>query len=156
MDCPRDHCVMKTHRDGKYPRFQCPMCLGILVLEKDLVQTLGYKDDRRFEAVAKVKVANVKDSAIACPQDGATLKAVKYLNTELDVCPKCHALWMDYGELEKVFRRLDEEVVKARPESRKPGHKGVVEYEEAPLTADDALDFLRGTVNFFRIFNRLL
>ena len=78
------------------------------------------------------------------------------MNTELDVCPKCHALWMDYGELEKVFRRLDDEVVKARPENRKPGHREVIEYVAADPTADDALDFLRGTWDFFRIFNRLL
>ena len=82
MDCPRDHATLNPFRQGKYPRYECPMCTGMLVLEKDLMLTLGYKDDRRFEAVAKVKVANVKDSDLACPQDGATLKAVKYMNTD--------------------------------------------------------------------------
>ena len=156
MECPRDQCTLNPFRQGKYARFECPMCTGMLVLEKDLMQTLGYKDDRRFEAVAKVKVANVRDSTIKCPQDGTTLKAVKYLNTELDVCPECHALWIDYGELEKVFRRLDDEVVKARPESRKPGRREVIEYEAADPTADDALDFLNRTWDFFKIFQRLI
>ena len=146
---------MNPFRQGRFPRFECPMCSGMLVLEKDLMQTLGYTDDRRFEAVAKVKVANVKDSTIKCPQDGTTLKAVKYLNTELDVCPQCHALWLDYGELEKVFRRLDDEVVKARPDSRKPGVVTKIEYESPPVTTDDVLTFLRGALDWAWIFIRI-
>ena len=155
MDCPRDHCTMNPFRQGRYPRMECPMCSGMLILEKDLMQTLGYKDDRGFEAVARVKVANVKDSTIKCPQDGTTLKAVKYMNTELDVCPQCHALWLDYGELEKVFRRLDDEVVKGRPDSRKPGRKEVIQYVPADTTADDALDFLSGTLDWALFWKKI-
>ena len=127
------------------------MCSGVLVAERELMQALGYKDDKRFEAVARVKVANVKDSTIECPQDGALLKAVKYLDTELDVCPKCHALWLDHGEYEKVFRRVDDEVRKLRPEA-----KVKVEYVEAPTTFDDVLGFLRGTLDWAWIWRKLL
>ena len=157
MECPRDKgMTLQPFRQGRYPRFECPMCSGMFVAERDLMQTLGYKDDRKFEAVAKVKVANVKDSSLKCPHDGALLKALKFLNTELDVCAKCHGLWLDYGEMEKVFRRLDDEVVKARPDSRKPGVRTVIEYEAPDTSADDVLDFLRGAISWARIWSRML
>jgi Zn-finger nucleic acid-binding protein len=156
MDCPHDKCAMNPFRHGKWPRWECPMCSGMFIAERDVMDTLGYKDDRRFEHVAKVKVANVKDSKIPCPQDGTTLKAVKYLNTELDICPQCHAMWLDYGEFEKIFRRLDDQVVKMRGERQ---HKVVVEEVDAPVAgndAEDVFDFLSGALDWAFIWKRIL
>jgi Zn-finger nucleic acid-binding protein len=158
MDCPRDKCTLQPFRQGRYPRFECPMCTGMYVAERDLMQTLGYKDDRKFEAVAKVKVANVKDSALVCPLDGTTLKALKYLSTELDVCPQCHGLWLDYGEMEKLFRRLDDEVVKGRGERQR---QVKIEEVDAPSAlgeggVDDVLTFLGGTIDWTRLWKKIL
>jgi Zn-finger nucleic acid-binding protein len=155
MECPRDHCAMNPFRQGKWPRWECPMCTGMFIAERDVMNTLGYKDERRFEHVAKVKVANVKDSNIKCPEDGGALKAVKYLNAELDVCAKCHGMWLDYGELEKIFRRLDDEVVKMRGERQ---HRVVVEEVDitgADSKATDVLDFIKGTLDWARLWRIL-
>ena len=132
------------------------MCTGMFIAERDAMATLGYEDDRKFEHVAKVKVANVKDSDIKCPGDGTTLKLVKYMGTEIDVCAKCHGIWLDYGEFEKIFRRLDAEVVKMRGERQ---HKVVV--EEVDITGADGkvngvLDFIHGTLDFARLWKKLL
>jgi len=156
MECPRDQCTMTPQRQGKYPRFECPMCSGLYVAEREVMQLLGYKDDRRFEGVAKVKVANVKDSDIKCPEDGTTLKAVKYLNTELDVCPKCHALWFDYGEYEKIVRRLGDEVHKLRDARRRDAPKEVIEYVDEPVTVDSTLESLGGILDWVWIWRKIL
>jgi Zn-finger nucleic acid-binding protein len=154
MECPRDKgATLQPFRQGRYPRFECPMCTGMFIAERDLMQTLGYKDDRKFEAMAKIKVANVKDSPLKCPHDGTTLKALKYQDTELDVCPKCHGLWLDYGEMEKMFRRLDREVVTMRGERQ---HRVVVEEVEAPTNADEVFDFLRGAIRWARFWKRII
>jgi Zn-finger nucleic acid-binding protein len=146
---------MTPQRQGKYPRFECPVCSGLYVADRELMETLGHKGDRRFEAVAKVKVANVADSTIRCPQDGTTLKAVKFLNTELDVCPKCHALWLDYGEYEKLFRRTDEEVRKLRGERQ---HRVVVEEIDVsePVGFGDVFSFIGGVLDWARVWRRIL
>jgi len=153
MDCPRDNCTMTPNRQGKYPRFECPMCAGVFMAERELMGTLGHKEDRRFEAVAKVKVANVADSDIKCPQDGTTLKAVRFLATEIEVCAKCHALWLDHGEFEKIFRRLDEQVQKARGSRQ---HRVEVEEVSAPISSDDVFDFLGGVIRWARVWRRIL
>ena len=46
----------------------------------------------------------------ACPVCRVEMiETVKY-DVEIDVCPKCGGVWLDRGELEKIVRRVKEEV----------------------------------------------
>lgn len=45
-----------------------------------------------------------------CPVDGAGLVISERSNIEIDYCPECRGIWLDYGELEKLLdgnRRYD-------------------------------------------------
>ena len=35
------------------------------------------------------------------------LKNAKIVDVEVDYCPKCHGLWLDRGELDKIFENAD-------------------------------------------------
>ena len=42
---------------------------------------------------------------LACPDDGRLLRAVDADGIELDLCPHCHGLWLDRGELSDIIAR---------------------------------------------------
>ena len=150
MDCPRDANLLEIDDTGRHRRLSCPVCRGMFVAERDVTATLGHKE-KGFESVAEVKVDSVADSQIRCPKDGATLKMVRFLNTELDVCPECKGLWLDWGEYEKILRRMDKRVDERRAAPR------VIEVEEsAPITVDGVLDFLGGVYRSARFWSRIL
>ena len=47
-----------------------------------------------------------------CPKDGADLQEREVESVKIDVCPECHGLWLDQGELD-LLQRLSK-----RPSSR--------------------------------------
>jgi len=44
----------------------------------------------------------------ACPRDGATLQLREEKGVSIDVCPTCHGIWLDAGEMESIFERWNE------------------------------------------------
>ena len=110
MDCPRDGIQLQHQAFWKYPRHACAECRGMFVSERDMTESLGHQGPKEIEDVARVKLDNVKDSALRCPKDGVAMKAVILAGAEIDVCPACNALWLDFGELEKVQDRMKEQI----------------------------------------------
>ncbi len=47
-----------------------------------------------------------------CPKCGADLQEKEHESIKVDVCPECHGLWMDQGEVD-ILRRVSQ-----RPASR--------------------------------------
>ena len=41
-----------------------------------------------------------------CPVDGARLEMADRQGVEIDYCPRCHGIWLDRGELDKLVDRL--------------------------------------------------
>lgn len=42
-------------------------------------------------------------TALSCPDDARTLHAVHHHGVEIDVCPSCHGVWLDRGELASIL-----------------------------------------------------
>ena len=40
-----------------------------------------------------------------CPVDGTTLSMADRQGVEIDYCPQCRGVWLDRGELDKLFER---------------------------------------------------
>ncbi len=83
-----ERCGQKTHsqRDGK------PICEACEE-ELNLLLQARQEDSRR------------------CPIDGTTMsKSVAHMIV-IDRCPKCQGVWLDGGELEKVFSQASEEAL---------------------------------------------
>ena len=55
-----------------------------------------------------------------CPKDGSLMEALLFDGHELDCCPKCSGIWMDWGELRKVAgNRANEHELNYRGESKR-------------------------------------
>ncbi|HXC50860.1 MAG TPA: zf-TFIIB domain-containing protein [Candidatus Limnocylindrales bacterium] len=46
--------------------------------------------------------------ARACPRDGDSLVTRIEHKVSVDVCPTCHGIWLDNGELETILRNEEE------------------------------------------------
>lgn len=156
MLCPRDGDLLDHQAYFKYPRWACTTCKGVFVAERDLSYSLGHKKiPESVEAIAGVKLDNVSDSRIRCPKDETLMKAMHFATCEVDVCPTCKGLWLDWGEYEKIIRRMGERMEKSRGESA-AAVKEKVEWVEPPATVDDVLGFIGGVFRAARMWNRIL
>ena len=101
MKCPRDGQGLVFVDTGMNMRDRCPACAGILIDPTELAGILG-KAHGRSVVLATERVAQLPQSSLACPRDGAKLHRLDYQGIELDLCPQCGSLWLDGGELDKV------------------------------------------------------
>lgn len=153
MDCPRDKREMEHQGYHKYPRHACPDCKGVFVLERDLTERVG-AGGKKLAAVAEVKLDNVKDSPLACPRDGATMKAVFFGDAEIDVCASCHGLWLDRGEYEKIVARMREKRDAVRPNPKFA--KEAPEVSSPAASLDNVLTLLGGALGSALTWARIL
>ena len=66
--------------------------------------------ERRAELDAE-RVAEAK--RLHCPRDGAELEERVFRTLRIDVCTKCHGVWLDTGELEMVLHLPRAELLRA-------------------------------------------
>jgi Zn-finger nucleic acid-binding protein len=55
-------------------------------------------------AVRKREVAN---STPMCPRCGCETKNHRYRSSDIDICPECHGIWLDYGDFKKLTSERD-------------------------------------------------
>lgn len=67
--------------------------------EKELIEKLRAK---RAEAEQQ---GPVQASALHCPKCDGTLIEITFEEVLIDRCNKCHGLWLDAGELERLTRQ---------------------------------------------------
>jgi len=53
-----------------------------------------------------------------CPVDATPLQVVTRDDVEIDVCPDCRGVWLDRGELQQLFIRMDLDALGSAPVSR--------------------------------------
>ena len=122
--CPKCRTTIlkeKTLSDGDTHIDVCPRCRG------------GWFDSRELGAVLSVAVDSLKPDEDAeftncvCPKCGIPLKKIEYPETqiEVDVCDRCHGIWLDRGE----FKGLNY----ARAQ-----HQDKSKFEEPPTTMREA------------------
>ena len=51
---------------------------------------------------AKIESGEAKSLETKCPKCDGTLHEVNFENIKIDVCDKCHGVWLDAGELAQV------------------------------------------------------
>lgn len=55
---------------------------------------------------------------MTCPRCAETLEPTIRDGIEIDRCPRCHGLWLDRGELEKMIGRIEGEYRRNRGDDR--------------------------------------
>jgi formate dehydrogenase maturation protein FdhE len=59
---------------------------------------------------AERTAAKRKESLNKCPKCGADLKEQEFKHVKVDICPECHGMWLDAGELEMITQVKDSAV----------------------------------------------
>jgi ribosomal protein L31 len=54
---------------------------------------------------AKVQSDSAKSLELQCPKCDGTLHETDFENIKIDVCDKCHGVWMDAGELAQITHK---------------------------------------------------
>jgi Zn-finger nucleic acid-binding protein len=116
MHCPRDHGELTDRQIDSVQVKECEVCKGLffekgeldeatLVVEPDLdwVDFDIWKHEDQFKLVP---------AEIRCPNDDSQMVTTKYGEdgAEIDLCPKCHSIWLDKGEFEKIIHSMEQQV----------------------------------------------
>jgi len=106
MNCPRCDKVMNPVRPDEVDAQQCPKCGGHWVEGADLRQLEATVDVRLFEW-RTLPSDEVQARELPCPRCNPR-EVMKKVRSErdrhvlLDVCGRCHGVWLDKGELRAI------------------------------------------------------
>ncbi|MBB5208406.1 zf-TFIIB domain-containing protein [Chiayiivirga flava] len=96
--CPRHALALMRHRIDAADTWRCETCDGLWLPGTVVATVVG--NAPRWPARAATDA-----TALCCPDDGTSLRAVDADGIELDLCARCHGLWLDRGELAHILRR---------------------------------------------------
>ncbi len=91
--CPRDQLALTDLTlEGQRVR-HCMRCTGLWLPGVAVESAFG----------KRVKPDPVETAVpIPCPDDGASLVAIRQRGVEIDICPECGGVWLDPGEWKKI------------------------------------------------------
>ena len=148
--CPICHIKMKRTKHEGFGIDKCPNCSGHLVRK---IRLKGIKKTRKKtlkelkELAAIFKGSTLKN--VKCPHCFIRMRKKHFLrpvDIELDLCPRCQAVWLDAGELamlqiayESSSKLKDAEMLKKRymefeasPERKKRFRKNLAKMRKGP------------------------
>jgi len=107
VNCPRDNCVLVGKKIWRYDGEVCPSCSGVWLCFETVK---GLYENTYIHAPSKFyheKEPNFDydswGSKIKCPDDGTPLETYVFRGIKIDICPSCKGLWLDRGEMEKLY-----------------------------------------------------
>lgn len=116
MQCPIGHGDLTTREIFGVVVHECPACRGLFFEKGELEEAteaiepdLDWVD---FDIWKHQDQFQLSAATNRCPRDGAQMATAKYGEPaiEIDVCPQCHAVWLDKGEFEKVIQSLEKQL----------------------------------------------
>ncbi len=94
----------------------CPSCAGTWFDGGEIVEAYGLGwIDRGLRGKASAGRAGGR----ACPRDRGSLGLLYVEGIEVDVCPGCHGVWLDAGELDRMV--ATDSRIRASAGQRQPG-----------------------------------
>ena len=102
--CPRDGASLEEEKIGRVSVDSCPQCEGTFLDSMELGQVLGMSRDLAVERLLLDDIPPLR-----CSHCDARM-AAKWFSQErtvmLDVCPACHGVWLDGGELKGLLKEI--------------------------------------------------
>jgi Zn-finger nucleic acid-binding protein len=126
---------------------------GLALAQRDVDRSIDWPENL-LEYANKLKVKTGR--SVACPRDGAALISLHYGHSEVvvDICPKCHGVWFDQGEFNKVAQDLkDASVGKTSLEYLKEVAHEIAEIFTGRKSMTEELEDVKKTWHLFK--NRL-
>jgi uncharacterized protein len=75
-----------------------------LLQDQELIAANRAKLDAEREAAKR------KEHLHKCPKCGGDLREQEFKHVRVDICPDCHGMWLDAGELEMITQVKDSAV----------------------------------------------
>lgn len=97
--CPRDGETLASNDVSGYRYYSCERCGGFWIPGASLHRVLSAQGVGELQSVPTTGKGDVD-----CPDCHAACEAVVIEGCRLDVCPSCHGVWMDSGEVRRVKR----------------------------------------------------
>ena len=97
--CPHDPVPLRHDRTDAIDAWRCERCDGLWLPAPVVARVVG--DAPRWPARQATATTRLD-----CPDDGARLQAIHADGIELDLCPFCHGVWLDAGELARLKTRI--------------------------------------------------
>lgn len=124
--CPRDAHIMASNDVEGYRYYSCSLCHGFWVPGAAVRKTTRPEALQEMRDQARTAPA----SALACPCGHGHLVVLKNLDCEIDLCPRCHSLWLDRDEILRISRAFRPDAAlladAATPREVSPAHTGSV------------------------------
>lgn len=153
MKCPHDDTTLREVETGGFRVAGCPQCSGIWLTRDTLKQAIAARhpaDDLDPQPPPSARPASTRRRL--CPGCRCQLAPRWLHGIEIDVCEKCHGLWLDAGELRQIIvnhRRSKLEPVGAGVSP--PGRQAVADKRDSGwldlLEIPGDLDFLTAIGN---------
>jgi len=108
--CPKCGTSLAATTLETIPVDQCPTCHGIWFDEQELQSALTKSHDLRKEVHGRSGDPSLDQKRGACPRDkSGLLRAFSATDDRiiLDMCPDCHGLWLDGGELDRLIKAMN-------------------------------------------------
>ncbi|MEJ0021116.1 MAG: zf-TFIIB domain-containing protein [Candidatus Doudnabacteria bacterium] len=108
MNCPNGHKLDQQISLGAVKVGRCSKCLGLWFDQDELKKAednqtdyVGWFNDELWDDPNNFKGAK---GTRVCPKDSSALYSVRYGDSDIviDVCQKCHGIWLDKNEFDKI------------------------------------------------------
>jgi Zn-finger nucleic acid-binding protein len=102
--CPRDNFALTTKNLHGADVFQCAHCHGVWIPKASI---LSFNKEKQLPFLEEYLEQSglpehFKQGALLCPTDGAKMLFTLLNDFEVDICPTCHGVWLDKGEMESL------------------------------------------------------
>jgi uncharacterized protein len=110
LACPKCATSLESKTLETIPVDQCPTCQGIWFDEEELQAVLTRSHDFRRELHRSAGESSLNQKRGRCPRDKSQMLRAFSATGErvvLDMCPDCHGLWLDGGELDRLIKAMN-------------------------------------------------
>lgn len=83
----------------------CPKCKGLWLDKGELGKLLK---DRKITDFLTKHIGTQSKSELICPRCGSLMDFERAEDVEVDVCLRCHGVWLDANELERLREKSEE------------------------------------------------
>jgi len=110
IECPKCATRLESKTLETVPVDQCPTCQGIWFDEEELQAVLKKSHNLRRGLHENTGERNLNQKRGTCPRDKSKMLRAFSSTGErvvLDMCPDCHGLWLDGGELDRLIKAMN-------------------------------------------------
>lgn len=101
--CPQDRQFLASNDVSGYRYYKCEQCSGIWIPGASVQRVLSAK------GITELRVAPRGDKCeMQCPDCLTDCDSILIEGCRLDLCLKCHGVWLDSGEVRRVRRLFSE------------------------------------------------